>query len=177
MLVAVDGANNINGYGTSFAISGDGTLCTNYHVIENAASVYALKNGTYYRCSIMAYDQGIDLAVLKAPLKSTGVKMREPGKNDIGLGVFAIGFPWADIASGNPTVTRGVLSGITPNGILITDAAVNRGNSGGPLVDAAGYVIGVNTFVVRQSGNFAIEGGGFAVGTGKILELRRKHGF
>jgi S1-C subfamily serine protease len=177
LAAAVDSANNIFAYGTCFAISDSGTLCTNYHVIENSAAVYVMRNGNYYRCSLLFSSPALDLAILKAPLKLTAVRMRAAGKNDIGIGVYAIGFPWAQIATGKPTVTRGVLSGFADNAMLITDAAINRGNSGGPLVDSAGYVLGINTFVIRQSGTLSVEGAGFAVSISKVLELRRQYGF
>ncbi|GAB4580452.1 MAG: trypsin-like peptidase domain-containing protein [Anaerolineales bacterium] len=160
--------------GSGVFISADGYLLTNHHVIEDTESVYViLADGTELPARIINADPFADLAVLKAegeipayaPLgNSDNLK---PGET-----VIAIGSPLGDFKN---TVTVGVISatgrsiqtetGYVMEDLLQTDAAINQGNSGGPLVNLAGEVIGINTLIIRGNGyNSAVaEGLGFAV--------------
>jgi serine protease Do len=177
LVASADSSNNIFSYGSSFAIADNGIVCTNYHVIENAAFIYVMYNGNFYRAQVLYQSKTLDIAILKTTLVLKSVKTRVVTATDVGISVYAIGFPWVQISSGKPTVTRGVLSGITNKNELITDAAINRGNSGGPLVDSDGYVIGINTYIITEANSVRIEGGGFAINIEKVLELRRRYGF
>jgi len=145
--------------GSGFVISSDGLLITNNHVIENATLVkVAFSDGVEIKAEIIGADPSTDIAVLKVyegslkPLQFADSASLEPGQ--------------IAIAIGNPmglqlTVTTGVVSALgrslrANNGRLIddiiqTDAALNPGNSGGPLLNSSGQVIGVNTAVISSA--------------------------
>lgn len=159
--------------GSGFFISNDGYIVTNNHVVEgtNAVSV-VLSSGSQEKATVVGTDQFNDIAVLKA--EGTVPAVVALGNSDVlrpGESAIAIGSPLGDFKN---TVTMGVVSatgrsidtgkGYQMEGLLQTDAAINPGNSGGPLVNLAGEVIGVNTLIVRSSGNGAVaEGLGFAI--------------
>ena len=169
LVAAADQNNNVFSIGSSFAITSNGIFCTNYHVIENARYLYLKYNNSYLSASIIYYDENNDIAILKISISTKYLNMRNPNTNNIGNTVYVIGYPWSDMTGGLPTVTKGTLSGFTENGTyLITDAAINRGNSGGPLIDINGNVIGMNTFIIREND---IEGGGFALNIKFINDL------
>lgn len=161
--------------GSGFIISSSGYIVTNNHVVENANSLYViLNNGNELPAKLVSRDAFSDLAVLKVEGNMPAVarlgnsELLKPGET-----VIAIGSPLGDFRN---SVTLGVISatgrsidtgdGYTLEDMIQTDAAINSGNSGGPLVNLAGEVIGVNTLVVRGdvSGSSAIaEGLGFAI--------------
>jgi len=159
--------------GTGFFITEQGYIITNNHVVEGAREVsIILSDGTEQKAAIVGTDIYSDIAVLKTDGNVPAVA--KLGNSDVlkpGESVIAIGSPLGNFKN---TVTVGVVSATgraidTGNGYQIedliqTDAAINHGNSGGPLVNLAGEVIGVNTLVVRStaSGDVA-EGLGFAV--------------
>ena len=159
--------------GTGFFISDQGYILTNNHVVQGTREVnIILSDGSQQKAAIVGTDQYSDIAVLKTDGKVPGVVLLgNSDKMDPGESVIAIGSPLGDFKN---TVTAGVVSatgrsidtgeGYTIENLIQTDAAINHGNSGGPLVDLAGEVIGVNTLVVRntQSGDVA-EGLGFAI--------------
>jgi 2-alkenal reductase len=159
--------------GSGFFISDQGYIVTNNHVVEGTKEVnIVLSNGTQEKASVVGTDQYNDIAVLKADGKVPAVATL--GNSDVlkpGESVIAIGSPLGDFKN---TVTVGVVSatgrsidtgqGYQVEGLIQTDAAINQGNSGGPLVDLAGEVIGVNTLIVRNTGSGAVaEGLGFAI--------------
>lgn len=160
--------------GSGVIISEAGYVITNNHVIENSESLtVVLANGDERSAQIIGTDPFSDLAVLKVDGELPAVA--ELGNSDAlkpGETVIAIGSPLGDFKN---TVTTGVISAIgrsldSGNGYLLenllqTDAAINQGNSGGPLVNLAGQVIGINTLIVRdsQSSSTVVEGLGFAV--------------
>jgi serine protease Do len=157
------------GLGTSFAVGRKGLLCTNSHVIENAVYVYVKYGQDYIPAFVSCKNKASDIALLTVSFATRPLDTRVPLDNDIGTSVFAIGFPWSAVTGERPTITRGILSGISKDGnYLITDAAINKGNSGGPLIDTEGRVLGINTFIVRDNG---IEGGGFAINIRMIEEV------
>jgi 2-alkenal reductase len=159
--------------GTGFFITEDGYLITNNHVVEGAREVsIILSDGTEQWATIVGTDIYSDVAVLKtagnvpAVAKLGNSSVLQPGES-----VIAIGSPLGNFKN---TVTVGVVSATgraieTRNGYQIedliqTDAAINHGNSGGPLVNLAGEVIGINTLVVRNTnGGDVAEGLGFAI--------------
>ena len=175
LVAAADQNNNVFSIGSSFAITSNGIFCTNYHVIENSSYIYLKHNNSYLNASIIYHNKINDIAVLKISISTKYLNMRNPNVNDIGNTVYVIGYPWSNMTGGLPTVTKGTLSGFTENGnYLITDAAINRGNSGGPLIDINGNVIGMNTFIIREND---IEGGGFALNIKFINDLGDNYGW
>jgi 2-alkenal reductase len=160
--------------GSGVIISDQGYILTNYHVIEDAESLSViLANGDERSVEVIGSDQFTDLAVLKVDGELPAVA--ELGNSDAlkpGETVIAIGSPLGNFKN---TVTTGVISATgrsldSGNGYLLenllqTDAAINQGNSGGPLVNLAGQVIGINTMIVRdsQSSSTVVEGLGFSV--------------
>jgi 2-alkenal reductase len=160
--------------GSGVIISESGYVITNNHVIEDAESLTViLANGDERPARVVGTDPFSDLAVLKVDGELPAVA--ELGNSDAlkpGETVIAIGSPLGDFKN---TVTTGVISATgrsldSGNGYLLenllqTDAAINQGNSGGPLVNLAGQVVGINTLIVRdsQASNTVVEGLGFAV--------------
>ncbi len=160
--------------GSGFIVSENGYIVTNNHVVEDASDLYVvLSDGTELEAEIVSRDIYADLAVLKvegtmpavAPLGDS--EDLKPGET-----VIAIGSPLGTFRN---SVTVGVISatgrtldtgeGYNMENLIQTDAAINSGNSGGPLVNLAGEVIGVNTLVVRgsSSSSASAEGLGFAI--------------
>lgn len=159
--------------GSGFFVSDQGYVITNAHVVENTRDVgIILSNGSEQKAVIVGADKYNDIAVLKAEGPVPAVAAL--GNSDVlqpGESVIAIGSPLGDFKN---TVTVGVVSatgrsidtgeGYQVEGLVQTDAAINQGNSGGPLLNLAGEVIGVNTLIVRGSGGAAVaEGLGFAI--------------
>ena len=159
--------------GSGVFISEQGYVLTNNHVVEGTKEVkLVLSDGTEQKAEIVGTDLYADIAVLKTEGKVPAVAaLGNSDKLDPGESVIAIGSPLGNFKN---TVTVGVVSATgrsidTGNGYAIedliqTDAAINHGNSGGPLVNLAGEVVGINTLVVRNtnSGDQA-EGLGFAI--------------
>jgi len=159
--------------GSGFFIRDQGYILTNNHVVEGTKEVkLILSDGTEQTASIVGTDQYSDIAVLKTNGNVPAIaSLGNSDQLDPGESVIAIGSPLGNFKN---TVTVGVVSATgrsidTGNGYQIedliqTDAAINHGNSGGPLVDLAGEVIGINTLVVRNSGMGDVaEGLGFAI--------------
>jgi 2-alkenal reductase len=160
--------------GSGVIISPEGYIVTNNHVVQDARSLEVIfADGKRASASLVGADQFSDLAVIKVDGPAPGVA--QLGNSDAlqpGETVIAIGSALGDFKN---TVTVGVVSalhrrldagdGFALEGLIQTDAAINHGNSGGPLLNLAGQVVGINTAVVRtadQSGDPA-EGLGFAI--------------
>lgn len=160
--------------GSGIIVSEDGYILTNNHVIENAQDIeVTLDNNKTYKATVVGADPATDIAVLK--IDATGLRPMPVGNSDnvkVGQWVLAVGNPF-NLTS---TVTAGIVSAKGRNINLIgrgqeniipiesfiqTDAAVNPGNSGGALVNTAGQLIGINTAIASQTGNYA--GYSFAV--------------
>jgi 2-alkenal reductase len=171
--------------GSGVFITQDGYVLTNNHVIEGTDSLYlVLADGSQLPAVVVGADPFVDLAVLKAegqvpataPLGNSDAL--KPGET-----VIAIGSPLGDFKN---TVTVGVISATgrsldSGNGYLMedliqTDAAINQGNSGGPLVNLAGQVVGINTLVLRGSGysQVTVEGLGFAIPSNTVQAVAQK---
>jgi serine protease Do len=144
--------------GSGFIISDDGLIVTNRHVVHGAYEVLVtLKDGSKYKAKVLGTDERMDLAAIKIdaghPLPF--VKWADSSKAKVGDPVVAIGNPFGL----SQTVTSGVISAEDRNigngpfdSYLQVDASINRGNSGGPLFDANGDVVGVNTAIYSPSG-------------------------
>lgn len=164
-----EGNNKVNSLGSGFVIDPSGFIVTNNHVIENADDIEAIfPDGSKLKAKLIGTDTKTDLSVLKveppAPLKS--VKFGDSRKMRIGDWVMAIGNPFGLGGS----VTVGIISASGRNinagpydNFIQTDAAINKGNSGGPLFNMNGEVIGINTAIISPSGGSI--GIGFAVPT------------
>ncbi len=160
--------------GSGVFITDTGYILTNNHVVEGTSGdlTITLSDGSQEKATIVGTDQYNDIAVLKTTGKVPAVATL--GNSDVlkpGETVIAIGSPLGDFKN---TVTQGVVSATgrsidTGNGYSIenliqTDAAINQGNSGGPLVNLAGEVVAINTLIVRNSGSGTVaEGLGFAI--------------
>lgn len=170
--------------GSGIIITKDGYIITNNHVVENTNSLeVVLSDGSKLPAKVISTDSFADLAVLKADGQMPGVAVLGNSDNlKPGETVIAIGSPLGDFRN---SVTVGVVSatgrsldsgnGYEMEDLIQTDAAINSGNSGGPLVNLAGEVIGVNSAVVRGSGSSAIaEGLGFAIPSNTALLISRQ---
>ena len=160
--------------GSGVIISSDGYIVTNNHVVEGASELSViLPDGTQLPARVISTDIFADLAVLKADGEMPAVATIGNSDNlKSGESVIAIGSPLGEFRN---TVTVGVISatgrsldtgdGYFMEDLLQTDAAINQGNSGGPLVNLNGEVIGINTLVVRggNGGSAVAEGLGFAI--------------
>jgi putative serine protease PepD len=153
-----------SGSGTGFLVKSDGTIVTNAHVVGDNSTVKVRFNdqGELHDAQVLSVDASTDLAALKVDANAAqGVRPLELADSDkvqVGDSAVAIGYPLGL----DRTATAGIISGLdrqiqSPNGfsidkVLQTDAAVNPGNSGGPLLNANGQVIGVNSQIATAAG-------------------------
>lgn len=163
------------GGGTGFVITSEGLIATNKHVanVEGAKYTVITQDGKKYEAKVLAVDSANDFAILKIEAKNLPVvEFGDSEGLDVGQRVIAIGNALGEFQN---TVTVGVLSGKertliatsssgnnseSLEGLLQTDAAINEGNSGGPLVNIKGQVIGINTATAAKGQS---EGIGFAI--------------
>ena len=168
------------GFGTGVIMSGDGYIITNQHVIENAVSLEVwLHDDTVYPAALVGGDVVSDLAVLK--IGATGLKAAEFGDSStlrVGDRVVAIGNPLGLSLRG--TMTDGIVSGISRDltvdgrkmSLIQTNAALNNGNSGGPLLNSRGQVVGINAVKLTDSyGMSGVEGLGFAIPSSTVKPI------
>ena len=165
--------------GTGVVLTSNGEILTNAHVVEGATSVVVRFAGeTEPRVAkILATDIGNDLALIK--VEATGLvaaTFAKPGSVKIGDAVIAIGYALA--LDGGPTVTSGIVSAMKRtietesgalNSLIQTDAAISSGNSGGPLVNLNGEVVGINTAVARGDSESAATNIGFSISVDEVL--------
>ena len=165
--------------GSGFIVDPRGYLLTNYHVVKDAESIKVkLRDGEEFAAKVIGADEETDLAVLKidAGRNLPYIAFGDSDRAQIGDWVLAIGSPFG-LAR---TVTAGIISQTnreTPRGnpfqrFLQTDAAINRGNSGGPLVDMQGRVIGVNSQIATSTGDY--NGIGFALPSNEASNVYRQ---
>ncbi|GIV66473.1 MAG: trypsin-like peptidase domain-containing protein [Chloroflexota bacterium] len=160
--------------GSGVIISEEGHIVTNYHVVEDTSEIYViLSNGEQVKASLINADIYADLAVLKAEGHMPAVAVfGDSDRLNPGETVIAIGSPLGEFRN---TVTVGVVSatgrvldtgkGYSMEDLIQTDAAINQGNSGGPLVNLNGEIVGINTLIVRggMGTTTVAEGLGFAI--------------
>ncbi len=148
-----------SGFGSGFVVSEDGYILTNHHVIEGASRIQvALQDRHEYDAEVIGSDPRSDIALIK--IKAKGLQVADLGSSDslkVGQWVMAIGAPFGF----DYTATQGIISALSrslPDGTYVpfiqTDAAVNPGNSGGPLYDLDGRVIGVNAQIYTRTGGY-----------------------
>ena len=176
-----DGMSTGEATGTGVVLTADGEILTNSHVVADATEVHVRFAGeTEPRLAkVLASDPGNDLALLK--IDATDLKpatFAQPGTIRIGDGVIAIGY--ALDLDGGPTVTSGIVSALKRtiitesgalNGLIQTDAAISSGNSGGPLVNLRGEVVGINTAVARSDANSAANNVGFSIAVDELVPV------
>ncbi|OQY95983.1 MAG: hypothetical protein B6D41_05525 [Chloroflexi bacterium UTCFX4] len=164
--------------GSGVVISQDGHIVTNNHVIEGASSVFVIySDGERADATVVGADPVTDIAVLKVNGQVPAVAaFGDSSALQLGESVIAIGSPLGNYRG---SVTVGVVSGLNrtvqgtaQDSLIQTDAAINHGNSGGPLINLAGQIVGINTLVVRDStsGDQA-EGLGFAVPSNTVRSV------
>jgi serine protease Do len=160
-----------HGIGSGVIVSPDGYIVTNDHVIDGATEVrVTLHDRRILKAKVVGVDKLTDLAVVKVDARDLpAVSWGNSSTLEPGQTVLAFGSPFGYFQF---SVTRGIVSAVDrpnpyrddarkPGGYIQTDAAINPGNSGGPLVNAHGEVVGINTFIISNSGSFA--GAGFAI--------------
>jgi serine protease Do len=156
------------GVGSGFIVGAKGYILTNYHVIDEATRIIVgLQSGEKFRATIVGVDPATDVAVLKveAPRDLPTVTLGDSNAAQVGDWVLAMGSPFGL----DQTVTAGIISKKERESpqfnvfqrFLQTDAAINRGNSGGPLVNMRGEVIGMNSQIATSTGDY--NGIGFAL--------------
>jgi len=133
--------------GTGFFISTDGHIVTNQHVVEGCNEVKAHYKGKAYRTTLLNADPTNDLALLKANFSPNAVLRISNSKPYVTQDIFVAGYPFGKDLSASVKVTKGIISSLTGIGnnysVIQIDAALQPGNSGGPIVDDAGNVVGV----------------------------------
>ncbi len=179
--------SSATGTGTGVVITEDGYIVTNAHVIYDseygaglADSIKVhMNDDSSYDAEVVGYDTDCDLAVLK--IKADGLTAAEFGDSDnllLGESVIAIGNPLGfDLMN---TVTSGIVSGLNRNitindkamNLIQTDTAINQGNSGGPLINKKGQIIGINSSKMSSNyGSASIEGIGFAIPSNEVSQI------
>ena len=167
--------------GTGIVITSDGDILTNDHVVDGADKVSVLFAGDTEPtpATVLAVDVGNDLALIHVDKTGlTPAVFADPSSIDIGDEVVAVGF--ALDLDGGPTVTRGIVSALNRtivsgdgalDGLIQTDTAISSGNSGGPLVNTRGQVIGINTAVFQSSSEVAANNVGFSISVAEALPV------
>src|SRR5919202_62241 len=173
------GSRESRSQGSGFVYDSAGHVITNYHVVEGAKSIsVTFADGSKYDASVVGSDPSIDLAVHKVDAPSSKLHPLALGDSSalaVGDGVVAIGAPFGL----EETVTSGIVSALdrsissatrySISGAIQTDAAINHGNSGGPLLNMAGQVIGVTTQIESESGGN--DGIGFAIPSNTVQSV------
>ncbi|MDB9968081.1 trypsin-like peptidase domain-containing protein [Gammaproteobacteria bacterium] len=152
--------------GSGVIVSESGFVLTNLHVVDTLFDAFdaqvTLNDGRKISAMVVAWDEASDLAVLHINIDNlTPIQIGDETSLDVGDIVFAIGYP----RNIGQSVSQGIISALTTNsentpGIIQTDAAINPGNSGGALINSRGELVGINSSIFSESGNF--EGIGFA---------------
>lgn len=167
--------------GTGVIVTSNGEILTNAHVVEGATEVRVRFAGDTEPviAVVLAVDTGNDLALLKVNAQNlVAATFAKPGSVRVGDQVVAIGYALA--LDGGPSVTTGIVSAMRRtiftdsgalNSLIQTDAAISSGNSGGPLANMRGEVVGINTAVARGDDNSAANNIGFAISVDEVLTV------
>jgi putative serine protease PepD len=168
--------------GSGFVIDGDGHIVTNQHVVDGATSItVTFADGKTASAKVVGTDPSTDVAVIKVDAPRSELHpltFADSNTVEVGDGVVAIGSPFGL----EETVTTGIVSALdrtidapnnfTISGAIQTDAAINHGNSGGPLLDSAGQVIGINSQIESDSGGN--DGVGFAIPSNSVRRVAQE---
>ena len=161
------------GSGSGFIIDSSGRIVTNYHVVEDSQDVIVRHNDMQYKGIVGGWDQYIDIAIIIPVWNHTdfsylGLNEQTP---QLGSEVFSLGFPLSDVLGRDLVVTKGIISSSRNfDGIkyLQTDAPLNPGSSGGPLIDEEGNLLGVATSGLKQLQGQSMEGISFALNISEL---------
>ena len=164
------------GAGSGIIVRPDGYVVTNFHVIQGVVGIsVSLPSGHSYDAEVVGWDVVSDLAVLKIEPDEPLQVVQWGNSDDIRVGDWVVALGNALALKGGPTVTLGIISALGRTirtereplyDMIQTDAAINDGNSGGPLMNLSGEVIGINTAILRQA-----QGIGFAIGSEAALPI------
>jgi len=170
--------------GTGIIVSSDGEILTNNHVVEGSTSVRVRLNGATNPiiAKVLATDAGNDLALIKLVNTKglTAATFADPNSIAVGDQVVAVGYALA--LDGGPSVTSGIISALNRtltddngalDGLIQTDAAISSGNSGGPLINLNGQVVGINTAVANGDRSTAANNIGFAIGVAEVNRVTK----
>lgn len=178
----------VQSMGSGFIISADGLIVTNQHVASESAKtiMISLTNGETLEAELLGSDELADLTLLKIKDDRNDfpfVEFADSKSVMVGEWAIALGNPFGLFADGQPTVTVGVVSATKRDfrpdpqdprvyiDMIQTDAAINRGNSGGPLMNSDGEVIGVNTFIFTGGTSSGFVGLGFAIPSDRVVKI------
>ena len=176
-----DGLTEGEATGTGVVVTSNGEILTNAHVVDGATEVRVRFAGDTEPviARVLAADAGNDLALLKVNATNlVAATFAKPGSVRVGDQAVAIGYALA--LDGGPSVTTGIVSALKRtiftesgalNSLIQTDAAISSGNSGGPLANMRGEVIGINTAVARGDTNSAANNIGFAISVDEVLAV------
>lgn len=173
--------------GSGFLISEDGLVVTNQHVVGRNPNEITITttDGESYEAELIGSDELTDVALLRIESDRVFPFVEFTNSDEIIVGEWsiALGDPFGLFNDGKPTVTVGVISAINrdfrpdPNNprtyidMIQTDAAINRGNSGGPLLNSSGEVIGINTFIYTGGTSYGFVGLGFAIPSNRVEKI------
>jgi S1-C subfamily serine protease len=175
-------AGYAEGAGTGIVLDDEGHILTNAHVVADAETVTVTVNGEERAATVLGGSLSDDIAVLQLDDPS-GVVPATFASGDVAVGDQVVAIGNALALDGGPTVTQGIISAVdraieTEQGelssLIQTDAAISSGNSGGPLADAAGEVVGVNTAVAASNGMQQASNIGFVIPIEQALALAER---
>jgi putative serine protease PepD len=168
--------------GTGIIVSSDGEILTNNHVVEGSTDLKVRLAGATdaVQATVLSTDPGNDLALIKLVNAKdlTAATFADPESIAVGDTVVAVGYALA--LDGGPSVTSGIVSATNRtltdsdgalDGLIQTDAAISSGNSGGPLINLNGQVIGINTAVYNSDGQTSANNIGFAIGVAEVQRV------
>ncbi len=165
----------VRGEGSGFIVASDGVVLTNAHVVKDASEVTVkLTDRREFRAKVLGVDPATDIAVLKIDAKNLPVvRLGDPAASRVGDWVVAIGSPFGfenSVSAGIVSAKGRTLPGDAYVPFIQTDVAVNPGNSGGPLFNLAGEVIGINSQIYSRSGGY--QGLSFAIPINVAMRVR-----
>ncbi len=171
------GESPVRGMGSGFIVSPDGIVLTNAHVVAGANEVTVkLTDKREYRAKVLGMDKATDVAVLKIDASALPtVRLGDPSRTRVGEWVLAIGSPFGFDNSATAGIVSAKSRSLPDEGyvpFIQTDVAVNPGNSGGPLFNASGEVIGINSQIYSRSGGY--QGLSFAIPIDIALKVQQQ---